>query len=137
MSSIVLFQGSVEIVTKATTIDAPFFDVAIGPRRKIQIMSIDNLPCQFPKDSSSYFSGLLKGIVSEYIQNGASASGVPKLNLLHLSLGFSKGLKLQRHKGNSQEIFRICLPCYLRMRSKVKDTLDVFYCLEMALLRCP
>lgn len=62
--------GSIEFTDRATTIDSPFFyydpSNTTSDRqstRGIQIMSIDNLPTQLPKDASEHFGRALTPLV--------------------------------------------------------------------------
>jgi alpha-aminoadipic semialdehyde synthase len=66
-------QGSIELTVKATSPDNPCYiydpvtDVVHdgvsgnGP----VIMAVDNLPCEFPRESAQYFSGVLRDIVRD------------------------------------------------------------------------
>ena len=66
-------RGSIELTLKATKPDNPYFvydpdtDTACdgvygtGPA----IMAVDNLPCEFPRESSQYFSSVLRDIVRD------------------------------------------------------------------------
>jgi saccharopine dehydrogenase (NAD+, L-lysine-forming) len=66
-------EGSIEITRKATKPDAPCFfydpdtdtvrDGVCGPGPAI--MAIDNLPCEFPLESSQYLSAVLRDIVCD------------------------------------------------------------------------
>lgn len=89
------FQGGLEFVTKATTIDDPFFksklptsspdahsDPQLQPQSDgIQVMSVDILPTQLPLDASRHFSQALmpylRALVRDYqgagVSQGASA----------------------------------------------------------------
>lgn len=70
-------HGSMEFTEKATTIDDPFFyydavndKVHLKPttNRDLQIMSIDNLPAQFPRDASEHFSTCLSPIIHKLVK---------------------------------------------------------------------
>jgi alpha-aminoadipic semialdehyde synthase len=37
-------------------------------RQGVSVMAIDNLPCEFPRESSEYFSSVLKDFVDELIE---------------------------------------------------------------------
>jgi alpha-aminoadipic semialdehyde synthase len=65
-------EGSIELTTKAAMPDSPCFVYdpetdtirdgvsGIGPA----VMAVDNLPCEFPRESSDYFSSVLRDMVS-------------------------------------------------------------------------
>ena len=61
-------DGSIEITSKATRPDMPSFTYFPGKdsyedsihRDGITVMAVDNLPCEFPRESSTNFSNLLK-----------------------------------------------------------------------------
>ena len=57
--------GSIEITEHISTIDDPFFYYKTEIGRGIQVMAIDNLPTQLPKDSSQHFSSCLAPILKE------------------------------------------------------------------------
>lgn len=69
--------GSLEFMDKVTTIEVPFFyvDPSTGKHcsnpsvnnHSIQIMSIDNLPTQFPKDASEHFGNALAPFISNLL----------------------------------------------------------------------
>jgi alpha-aminoadipic semialdehyde synthase len=69
-------NGSMEFMSKASTIDNPFF--MYDPKTNkthsdpdgqgIQIMSIDNLPSEMPLEASEYFSESLYPFVSELVK---------------------------------------------------------------------
>ncbi|KDQ17415.1 hypothetical protein BOTBODRAFT_105760 [Botryobasidium botryosum FD-172 SS1] len=69
-------MGGLEFVTKATTIDEPFFK----SREGVQVMSVDILPTQLPLDASCHFSNALmpylRALVREY--QGGSTGGKMK-----------------------------------------------------------
>lgn len=56
-------DGSVPSTTHATTIDFPFYDIDVKTKQeyntfstdKLTVMSVDNLPCELPRDSSEGF----------------------------------------------------------------------------------
>jgi len=66
-------EGSIELSLKATYPDAPCF--VYDPRdgsladgvagTGIAIMAVDNLPCELPRESSTYFSGILRDMVGD------------------------------------------------------------------------
>ncbi|KAJ3196917.1 hypothetical protein HK101_007282 [Irineochytrium annulatum] len=68
--------GSLEFMSKATTIDKPFFmyDPITGKEHDntdgagVQIMSIDNLPTELPLESSEYFGDALFPFVMELVK---------------------------------------------------------------------
>ena len=73
-------NGPIEFMDHASTIDVPFY--YYDPIKNIysnnsdadgiQIMSIDNLPAEIPKDSSEYFSDCLFPIINDLSKNGIS-----------------------------------------------------------------
>ena len=66
-------EGSIEITHKVTKPDNPCYTYLAGEdrfedgitRQGVSVMAIDNLPCEFPRESSEYFSSALKDFVSE------------------------------------------------------------------------
>lgn len=58
-------NGSIEITHKASKIEDPFFYFG----SKLQIMSIDNLPAQLPRDSTEYFGSRLVPIITKMVQD--------------------------------------------------------------------
>jgi len=68
-------NGSLEFMSKASTIDDPFFyaDALSNSTHSnlqkpgVQIMSIDNLPTEFPLESTLYFSEKLYPYLKEYV----------------------------------------------------------------------
>ncbi|KXS21364.1 hypothetical protein M427DRAFT_119187 [Gonapodya prolifera JEL478] len=71
------FEGSIEFMNKASTIDSPFYyyDPLQGTYHNnieapgIQIMSIDNLPTELPLEASEYFSKALSPFVREMLKD--------------------------------------------------------------------
>jgi alpha-aminoadipic semialdehyde synthase len=68
-------RGSVELTVRATEPDHPCYvylpeqDSArdgVGGNGPV-IMAIDNLPCEFPRESSQYFSSVLRGMVAPLV----------------------------------------------------------------------
>ena len=66
-------DGSIEITRKATKPDAPFytyfaeadrFEEGVQPLG-VTVMAVDNLPCEFPRESSVEFSAVLRDFVPE------------------------------------------------------------------------
>lgn len=55
-------NGSIEFTSHASTIDAPFWNF-----NGIQMMTIDNLPAQLPKDASEYFSSKLEPLIPAFV----------------------------------------------------------------------
>lgn len=66
-------NGAIELAVRATDIADPVFIYDIEKEEAISdfdgngplILAVDNLPCEFPRDSSSYFSQILKGFVKD------------------------------------------------------------------------
>ena len=54
-------NGSIEFTSHASSIDVPFWDF-----QGLQMMTIDNLPAQLPRDSSEYFSNKLEPLVPAF-----------------------------------------------------------------------
>ncbi len=95
-------DGSIELTYKATKPDNPAFTFSItdgsfkdGIQNKggITVMSVDNLPCEFPVESSTEFSSVLKN----YVQEIAGADYNKEFEELELSYPIKKALIL--HKG--------------------------------------
>jgi alpha-aminoadipic semialdehyde synthase len=101
-------EGSVELTFKATSPDNPCYtyDPATdtiqdgisgnGP----VIMAVDNLPCEFPRESSQYFSGVLRDIV----RNLASADWRADISQLDLPPDVKKAVIV--HKGELAPSYR-------------------------------
>ncbi len=62
-------KGSIEFTSHASTIDEPFWDF-----HGIQMMTIDNLPAQLPRDSSQYFSDKLESLIPAFAGLKSSAT---------------------------------------------------------------
>jgi len=100
-------DGAIEITHKITTPDHPVFtydpvtetynDGILG--EGITLMSIDNLPCELPNESSAAFSSLLLSYVPEISKTDFSKS----YEELELSQDIKNGLIL--HKGKFTEPF--------------------------------
>ncbi len=68
-------NGSIEITYKSTKPDKPDFTYFAeedrfkdGPQRRgVTVVAVDNLPCEFPMESSSAFSSVLKSFVNDII----------------------------------------------------------------------
>ncbi len=81
-------KGSIELTTKATKPDSPcyVYDSTLdGIRDGVcghgpVIMAVDNLPCEFPRESSQYFSTVLRDMVSGLAAADWDAD-FPQLNL--------------------------------------------------------
>ncbi len=95
-------DGSIELTYKVTKPDNPAFTFAItdgsfkdGVQNKngITIMAVDNLPCEFPVESSTEFSSVLKNYVKEIV----SADFNKEFEELELTYPIKKALIL--HKG--------------------------------------
>jgi len=64
-------EGSIELTLRITKPDNPFFvydPVTDSAQEGVSgagpaIMAVDNLPCEFPRESSQYFSGVLRDII--------------------------------------------------------------------------
>lgn len=69
-------EGSIEITYKATMPDNPCYTYLARQdvfqdgveRQGVSVMAIDNLPCEFPRESSEYFSSVMKDFVDELIE---------------------------------------------------------------------
>ena len=93
--------GSIELTLKSTKPDSPCFcydpktgshcDGVAGPGPAI--MAIDNLPCEFPRESSVYFSTVL----SEMVSHLAQADWQADFDRLELPLHLKKAVIV--HKG--------------------------------------
>lgn len=62
-------NGGIEFTNYASTIDAPYWDY-----RGIQMMTVDNLPTQLPRDSSEYFSAKLEPLIPALVGLESDAS---------------------------------------------------------------
>ena len=76
-------HGSMEFTEKATSIDDPFYYYdAVNDKMHsrpmansdLQVMSIDNLPAQFPRDASEYFSTCLSPIIHKLVKGAKRCS---------------------------------------------------------------
>ena len=75
-------EGSIECTVRATAPDDPVFvyNPATGEARNgvegfgVVVLGVDNLPCELPRDSSEYFSALLKEYVPEIVTADYSGS---------------------------------------------------------------
>lgn len=95
-------NGGVECTSHATTIDAPFLyydpvgqknrDRPSGPN-DIQLMTIDNLPAQLPRDASLYFSTALSAILKAHIKSKKDAGVIKRATIV------SNGELVERFKG--------------------------------------
>lgn len=72
-------KGSIPTTYRATTIKEPFFDIdrstqkevaAFSDKDHITVMSVDNLPCELPRDSSKAFGEMLIEHVMPQLLNG-------------------------------------------------------------------
>lgn len=94
-------NGSIEITHKATMPDHPTYTYFAeddrfedGTQRTgVTVMAVDNLPCEFPKESSKEFSSVLKNFVNDMI----SADFKQDIDRLKLPYPLKQGLIL--HKG--------------------------------------
>ncbi len=59
-------EGSLQFTRRATTIGDPFFfyEGASRGEARIRVISVDNLPAQFPKDATDYFGQCLSPIIA-------------------------------------------------------------------------
>ena len=81
-------EGSVELTTKATEPDNPCYVYLPREDRACDgfagegpvIMAVDNLPCELPRESSQYFSAVLKDMVHPLVSADWQAS-FDRLNL--------------------------------------------------------
>lgn len=93
-------EGAVEITYKSTKPDMPAFTYFAGENdykdgvhpEGVTVMAVDNLPCEFPRESSVYFSSVLKG----FIDNIASEDFGKSFEKLELTDPIRKALVLQR-----------------------------------------
>jgi len=92
-------DGSIEITHKATKPDNPFYTYFAGEDRSVDgvqalgttVMAVDNLPCEFPRESSNEFSAVLRDFVPALVaadfDRPTAALGLPypiqKALLLH------------------------------------------------------
>lgn len=73
-------RGSIEITRKATSVENPVFtydpakdEYYDGYANKgINVLAIDNLPAEMPKDASVYFSGVIRDYVYQIAAHGAT-----------------------------------------------------------------
>ncbi len=92
-------NGSIEITKEATMPDKPSFTYFAKEDRYedgvsrlgVTVMAVDNLPCEFPKESSMAFSEVLK----DFINGIASADFDANFDELDLPEPIKKGLILQ------------------------------------------
>lgn len=92
-------EGSIEITHKVTKPDNPCFTYFPGEdrfqdgvdRQGVSVMAIDNLPCEFPRESSTCFSTVLKDFVNEIV----SADFRQDFSRIALSEPLKKALILQ------------------------------------------
>lgn len=101
-------DGAVEICYKITKPDAPAytydyvqneFSEGIQPNG-ITVMAVDNLPCEFPGESSAEFSRVLKGFVKDI----TAADFKADYDILNLPDALKKALVL--HKGKLTEPYK-------------------------------
>ena len=78
---VVPFQGGLEFVSKATTINDPFYTARpsnFPPNlRGVQVMAVDILPSEVPLDASEHFSQALLPYVRALIRQEQERRGVP------------------------------------------------------------
>lgn len=108
-------DGSIEITRKATKPDAAYytyfaendrFEDGVQPLG-VTVMAVDNLPCEFPRESSEEFSAVLRDFVPEI----AAADFSRSTENLQLPQPIQKALIL--HRGNFS-------PDYLYMKDFIK-----------------
>ncbi|MCK4761748.1 MAG: hypothetical protein KAW12_06065 [Candidatus Aminicenantes bacterium] len=93
-------EGAVEITYKSTKPDMATFTYFAGEDAYkegihpagVTVMAIDNLPCEFPRESSVYFSSVLRG----FIDNIAAVDFEKSFENLKLTDPIRKALILQR-----------------------------------------
>jgi len=94
-------NGSIEITYKSTKPDKPDFTYFAeqdkfedGTQRKgVTVVAVDNLPCEFPIESSSAFSSVLKSFINDIVCTGFEN------DFEHLKLAFPIKKALILHKG--------------------------------------
>jgi len=82
-------NGSIELTSRATSIDEPF--IQLGTEFP-EIMAIDNLPAQFPRESSEHFASQLNSII------GSLAEGRDS-NIIQRATIVEKGQLTQPYQG--------------------------------------
>jgi len=95
-------DGAVELSVKATDIENPVYIYDIGKDSPVDsfegngplILAVDNLPCEFPRDSSSYFSHILK----DFVQDLAEADFSLDYDILNLPPCLKNSVILHRGK---------------------------------------
>ena len=95
-------NGSIEITCKSTEPDNPDFTYFAeqdkfedGPQRNgVTVVAVDNLPCEFPMESSSAFSSVLKNFINDIVC--ADFNG----DFEHLKLPFPIKKALILHRGD-------------------------------------
>jgi hypothetical protein len=85
-------EGSVPITTRASRIDDPYYGISRSTLTEIEpwdsngvdIMAVDNLPCELPREASHEFSrALLQHFITPYVEESlASGLGEPQQSLL-------------------------------------------------------
>ncbi len=101
-------DGSIEITHKVTKPDNPTFTYyavedrfETGTQRTgITVMAVDNLPCEFPRESSQAFSSVLENFVDDMVKQDFHRD----TGSLELPLPLKKALIL--HKGKLTEEYR-------------------------------
>lgn len=85
-------DGGIEFTSKATTIDEPFmyYDplaMSTGSRAScskcVQLMTIDNLPAQLPRDASEFFSATLSAILKAHLKAKGPTEVVRRATIVH------------------------------------------------------
>ncbi|GBG26799.1 Saccharopine dehydrogenase NAD+, L-lysine-forming [Hondaea fermentalgiana] len=65
--------GGIEILDRSTTIEDPFL-VGLGPKNDLDVMGVDILPSELPREASQHFGDYLLPFVAELAQGTPTAS---------------------------------------------------------------
>lgn len=101
-------NGSIEITCKSTEPDNPDFTYFAeqdkfedGPQRKgVTVVAVDNLPCEFPMESSSAFSSVLKNFINDIVCADFNS------DFEHLKLPFPIKKALILHRGDLMKDYK-------------------------------
>ena len=101
-------NGSIEITYKSTKPDKPDFTYFAeegkfedGPQRKgVTVVAVDNLPCEFPMESSSAFSSVLKSFINDIVCTDFEN------DFEHLKLAFPIKKALILHRGELMKDYK-------------------------------